>query len=450
MRRFVFGFVAGCMRADFYREQINGRFARNNGLLQEMPNRRLALLMFLQYAVPGSFVPLYTVWLASLGFEPMAMAWACATSALASLVAPLVAGQVADRWVPAEKCIAFCATAAGATLWALAELEHPVPVFFGSLVLWLFLVPVLTLGVALSFRQLAHPERDFGRIRLWGTVGWVASGLVVGYWFSNPDWVKHIRSLLQEQPGVSELADGLRLGGLLAFALAVYALTLPNTPPVTAPPSTTADAEGKIASWRRFLEAPLVALRLCRRRSFAVFCICSLGLYVTIPFSSQMSPLLLAQLGVPREWLAPALTIAQSTEVMTLAILPMLLLRLQVRGTLILGLSAWAVALALQATGLPMGVVLGALSLNGICICCFLVAGQLYVNRQARADIRASAQALLTFINGLGLLLGHVAVGAVRRLAEGDFMISFAVAALLAVGLVGLFVIGFKGDDPPD
>ena len=70
-------------------------------------HRRLAMLMFLQYAVAGAFVPLFSVWLTHLEFSPMAIGWASATSALASLVAPLLAGQVADRWVPAERCIAF-------------------------------------------------------------------------------------------------------------------------------------------------------------------------------------------------------------------------------------------------------------------------------------------------------------------------------------------------------
>src|SRR5439155_21728418 len=92
-------------------------------------HRRLAMLMFLQYAVPGAFVPLFSVWLTELRFSPMAIAWTSATSALASLVAPLLAGQGADRWVPAERCIAACAAIAGGLLWLLAHLTQPLAVF---------------------------------------------------------------------------------------------------------------------------------------------------------------------------------------------------------------------------------------------------------------------------------------------------------------------------------
>jgi len=139
------------------------------------------------------------------------------------------------------------------------------------------------------------------------------------------------------------------------------------------------------------------------------------------------------------------LTVAQVSEVITLGLLPMLLLRLQVRGTLFLGLAAWAGALTAQAMALPLGLLVPALTLNGVCIACFLVAGQLYVNRQARPDVRASAQGLFAFINGAGLLVGHVGVGWVRQDFAASLPQAFVPAAMLATVLVALFVFGFTG-----
>jgi predicted MFS family arabinose efflux permease len=409
-------------------------------------HRRLAILMFLQYAVPGAFVPLFTVWLTSLGFSPMAMAWASATSALAALTAPLLAGQVADRWVPAERCIAGCAALTGVLLWILATLNDPLAVFCLSLAAWFFLIPVLTLGVSLSFRQLAHPERDFGRVRLWGTAGWMMPGLVLGYWFSDPPWLIALLEAISGGPVASTRGDGLRLGGVLAFALAVYALTLPHTPPagLVAPP----DAHRRFIVWRRFFDAPLAAFRLCRERSFAVLCLCSLGLYITVPFSSQLTPLLLDEMGLPKWWLPIALTVSQWSEIMTLALLPMLLLRLEVRGTMLLGLLAWAGTMTVQALASPLGVLVPALTLNGVCIACFLVTGQLYVNRRASPDVRASAQGLFTFINGIGLLLGNITVGWVRQQWPSSLAQAFMPAAMLAGVLAVLLAAGFSGSGP--
>ena len=150
---------------------------------------RLSLLMFLQYAVPGSWVPLFSLILAEMGFSPREVAWACATSALGALLAPLPWGQIADRLVAAERCISFCAFICGILLWVLAELRAPWSVFIVTLAFWFFMIPVLSLGTALTFRHLQHPERDFGPVRMWGTLGWAAANWCLGCWFADADFV---------------------------------------------------------------------------------------------------------------------------------------------------------------------------------------------------------------------------------------------------------------------
>ena len=76
---------------------------------------------------------------------------------------------------------------------------------------------------------------------------------------------------------------------------------------------------------------------------------------------------------------------------------------------------AWAVLLGMLTLGEPFWLVIGALPLNGLCICGFIVAGQVFVNSRARGTWAPSAQALLTWINGMGMLIGHLLVGWVRR-----------------------------------
>ena len=120
-----------------------------------------------------------------------------------------------------------------------------------------------------------------------------------------------------------------------------------------------------------------------------------MGVCISLPFTTQVTPLLLADLGIPRPWLSPTLTLGQSTEIVSLALLPMLLLRLGVRRTMLLGLAAWALLLSLLTLGEPVWLVVTSLSLNGLCICCFIVAGQVFANGRAAADVRVSVQALL-------------------------------------------------------
>jgi hypothetical protein len=256
----------------------------------------------------------------------------------------------------------------------------------------------------------------------------------------------------QEKCG-SELPDAFRLGGVLSLSLGLYALTLPSTS-VPRPSGPVRPAEsreeiqlGKGARGAGSWWAGLQALRLLRERAFAVYCVSTLVLCVTLPFGQQLIPLLLEHLGLPRPWLSPAMTIAQSTEILTLALLPMFLLRLGIRGTMRLGLLAWTLALSVMAVGRPSWLVVASLACNGLCICCFLVAGQVFVNSRARGDFRASTQALLTFVNGIGLLLGNLLVALVRQ-NQDALPATFGVAAVLAGTLLAVFFVGFTEARP--
>lgn len=394
--------------------------------------RRLSLLMFLQYAPAGAVIPLFTVRLRELQFTPWEIGLVSAAQALANLVAPLAAGQVADRWLPAERCLAACAGLGGILLWLLAGLTTPGLVFVAYLAFWLVMGPAISLGTALSFAHLEAPERDFGPVRMWGTVGWVVPGWMLGYWFSDPDWLCRLVGWLRPQMPQSEIADLFHLAALLAFLQGAYALTLPHTPPKRQPGARL---------------ATLAALRLLHDRAFAVYSLGAVGVCMTIALTTQTTPLLLEQLGIPRPWLAPTLTISQSMEITSLALLPMLLLRLGLRGTMLLGLGSWTLALTILTAGQPLWLIVASQGLNGLCICCYLVAGQVFVNSRARGDIRSSAQGLVTFLNGLGMLLGSVLAGGVCQLAGGAFPPTFGVGALLALLLMVAFFLGFPGDD---
>lgn len=388
--------------------------------------------MFLLFVPPGAVIPLFSLRLQELNFSPVEIGLIWATQAVGALLAPLVAGQVADRWLPAERCVSVYAFVAGILLWLLADLTTPLLVFWTSFAFWLHMGPALTLGTTLCFAHLPDPARDFGPIRLFGTIGWVVPGWLLGYWYSNPAWIEPWIGWLRGAAPQSDPGDFFRLASVSAFLISAYALTLPHTPPQ---PLAKAGV------------APLEALRLLRDRTFAVYCVCTLGVYFTFSFTTQVTPLLLKHLGIPLPWMSPTLTISQYTEILSLALLPMILLRLGVRGTMLLGLIAWALALSVLTIGWPVWLVVSSLGLNGLCVCCFLVSGQLFVNSRARGDIRASAQGLLSFINGLGLLTGSVFVGWVRREVDQQFQPTFAVAAAIALTLLVVFFVGFTLDE---
>jgi MFS family permease len=193
--------------------------------------------------------------------------------------------------------------------------------------------------------------------------------------------------------------------------------------------------------------ALLDALRLLRNGNFALYCVTAFGICVTFPFTTQLTPLLLRHLGLTQAEVSQTLPLSQSTEIASLAVLPMLLLRLGLRRTMVLGLGGWVLALSILTAGQPLWLVIASLTLNGLLVCGFLIAGQVFVNRLARGHVRASAQALLTLVNGLGQLGGNLLAGAVRHLAGGGFPPTFGVAAAIAGVLLGLFLAAFVADE---
>ena len=393
---------------------------------------RLSLLMFLQWAVPGSLLPLYSVRLNALGFGEMATALCCATQAVAAVASSLIAGQVADRWMSAEKVMTVCAALAGADLWLLAELRQPLPLFLATLFFWMITGPMLLMGTTIAFAHLERPEKDFGAVRLWGTLGWVAIGWLVSCWLACPDWLHAWLVWLRPTEPRPVMADAFRLGGVTAFVLAGYTLTLPPTPPQTSP----AKRGGPLA--------PLEAIKLLRGGTFATYCACVLGACITFSFTTQTTPLLLQQLGIERHWLMRTLTLAQSTEVLCLALLPAILFRFGVRGTMLLGLLAWLCAMCVLAIGRPVELVVASLGLNGLYVTGFLITGQVYANNLAGVGLRASVQGLFSFVNGLGLLAGNLLAGWLRRWTQGELPPTFAVGAAITAVLLILFVAGFR------
>jgi hypothetical protein len=268
---------------------------------------------------------------------------------------------------------------------------------------------------------------------MWGTVGWVAGALLLGFWYSDPDWLCTCVGWFRPDRPQHLLADAYRIGALLAFVLTAYSLTLPHTPPLR-----------HATTWL----APLGAVRLLRRRAFAVYFACIFVLYVTLPFSTQVTPLLLHSLGVTDKVLPWMLTLSQSIEIASLAILPVLL-RFGVRTCMLVGLGAWLASMSMQSLGGPLGLVLLSLVMNGLFITCFVVAGQVYLNRHAHGEIRASAQALLVCVMGAGLLAGNLLVGRVREWTTSDFSATFGVAAVITLAALLSFVFGFAAEDEP-
>ncbi|MEX2215029.1 MAG: MFS transporter [Phycisphaeraceae bacterium] len=144
---------------------------------------QLSIMMFLQYAIWGAWLPILWPFLFEhRGFAPGAIGTMFAVGALGALLAPFVAGQIADRYFNTEKFLGISHIIGGILVFQLANIETFTGFLVFSLVYSIVYSPTLPLTNSLAFHHLPDRDRDFGRVRLWGTIGWIVVGIGVGQW----------------------------------------------------------------------------------------------------------------------------------------------------------------------------------------------------------------------------------------------------------------------------
>ena len=381
---------------------------------------RLSLMMFLEYVIWGSWLPLLALYLSRfLRFSGTEIGWIFATQAIASVAAVFVSGQVADRYLSTERFLAVSHVVGGLAMLTLAFQRSFWPFFATMLVYALAYVPTLSLTNSICFHHLKDAQNEFGRVRLWGTIGWIAAS-----------WPFVL--ILKGKEGAalgSALTSIFVVSGLASLALAAVSLMLPATPPAR-------------SAGEKY--APLESIRLLRNPTVLVLFVATfLDALVHQCYFQWTSPFLSA-IGIPENMIMPAMSIGQIAEIATMAGLGYFLARLGWRWTMIIGILGHVVRFLVYSLGGPAWLVVGSNVVHGFCYAFFFASVYIFVDEYFPRDARASAQGLFNFlILGLGPFVGSLLwgrLGDVYRTAEGiDFSKLFLVPS--AVGLVAALVL---------
>ena len=391
---------------------------------------RLAAMLFLQYFIWGAWYVTLATWLtAALHLSGQQVGLAAGSTAIGAMVAPFFVGLLADRFLPTQQVLAGLHALGGVLLlWASRQTT------FGGVYPLLLLyslcyMPTLALTNSLAFRQMRDPKLEFAPIRVLGTLGWIAAGLLVG--------------TLRIEP----TAHPLQLAGAVSLAMAAYCLTLPHTPPLAA-------GSGSKSS----LFAPEVR-HLLRGRSMTIFALASLLICIPLQFYYAFTNLFLNEIGVVNA--AGKMTTGQMSELGCMLLIPFFFRRLGVKGMLAAGMLAWVARYALFATGNAagrVGLLWGGIVLHGICYDFFFVTGQIYIDRKAPGALRAAAQGLITFLTyGVGMFLGswlsgavveHYTVATTAAGAIHNWRAIWLSAGLLSAVVLVLFLLTFSDREP--
>ena len=148
---------------------------------------RLSAMMFLQYVIWGAwYVTLNTYLTSTLKFSGTEAGAVFGTTAIASLVAPFLVGLVADRWFATERVLATLYALGAVFLLLATQVTSFGAVYMVMLAVCLCYFPTIALTNAITMQQVADPGRDFPRIRMLGTIGWIVINLVVGFMRIEP------------------------------------------------------------------------------------------------------------------------------------------------------------------------------------------------------------------------------------------------------------------------
>ncbi len=391
-----------------------------------MKKFKLSLMMGLQYMMFAVWwVPL-AAYLTNLEVSSVQKALILSSMAIGCMASPLI-GMLADRFFAAQKVLAgMNFIHAIMLLWA-AVTHNPDALFICLLLAMLAYMPSWSLTSAIAMAHL--PSEDFPKVRVFGSIGWVASGI-----FSLV-FIKLLNISF----------DGTHLpfycGAAVSLLAAFLNLTLPDTPPLAKGQKTTLmDAFG------------LGSVQLMKDRNFAMFIIFSF--LSMIPFAMYYSYFSEFLLSINTRYISITINWGVLAEMGFLLLVPLAIKKFGLRKTMILGLVALTVRyLSFYAGGTisqPWMYYIGIL-IHGLIFGFFYVGGQIYIDKKAPDHLRSQGQGFIFLVTfGAGLLVGNFLCARLihhyKTVAGYDWNAIWGITTLASVILMVVFVLFFKNE----
>ncbi|MCA6487800.1 MAG: nucleoside permease [Chitinophagaceae bacterium] len=387
---------------------------KNTGIL-------LSIMMFLEYFIWGAwYVTMGTYMGEHLKSTGLEIGAAYGALAIATMISPFFVGLVADRFFAAQKIMGVLHLGGAALLMGATLVDNNGSFYWIILLYSLLYMPTIALTNSIAFSQMTDPGSQFPWIRVFGTLGWIAAGLLIG------------------QLGIEKTSFTFVLAASSSGILGLMSFILPDTPP-----------KGKSVEAGEAMGTQ--AFVLLRNRSYLIFFIAAILVCIPLSFYYGFANKFLNELSFSQA--AGKMTLGQVSEAVFILAIPFLFNRIGVKNMLLLGMTAWIlryVCFAYGDTGANTWMLYAGIILHGICYDFFFVTGYMYTEKKADESIKNAAQGLFTFATyGVGMFIGTGFSGwIVDKYATGDgghhWTDIWMVPAYIALGVLIYFILFFK------
>ncbi|MAS20893.1 MAG: MFS transporter [Leeuwenhoekiella sp.] len=393
---------------------------------------QLSLMMFLEFFIWGGwFVTLGTFLGNNLEASGAQSAMAFSTQSWGAIIAPFIIGLIADKFFNAERILGLLHLVGAFLMYQMSQTTDFAvfyPYVLGYMIAYM---PTLALVNSVAFRQMNNPSKDFGWIRVFGTIGWIVAGFII----SLLGW--------DSQSGIQEglLSNTFTMTAIASAFLGVFSFLLPKTPPIKS------DENQSILE-----KTGLSSVTMLKNKNFLIFFISSILICIPLAFYYQNTNPFLTELQMENPTLKQS--IGQISEVLFMLLIPVFLLRFGIKKTLLFGMLAWVIRYVLFAFGnadeLSFMLLIG-IALHGVCYDFFFVSGQIYTDSKAGSSNKSAAQGLITLATyGVGMLIGFWVAGQITDnylVGEThDWKTIWLYPAAFAAAVFVFFLIAFKNE----
>lgn len=383
----------------------------------------LGSMMFFEYFIWGAwYVTMGTYMQEHLQASGVQIGAAYSALAIATMISPFFVGMIADRYFAAQKIMGVLHLVGGGLLFLATTLTDSTTFYWVILGYSLLYTPTIALSNSVAFSQMNNPGKQFPWIRVFGTLGWIAAGLLIG------------------KLGIERTPSTFHMAALASVLLGLLSFVLPNTPPKGAKAEGSASAALGTEAFVLFKDKP-----------YFIFFIAAILVCIPLSFYYGFANPFLNEMNF--ENAAGKMTLGQISEAVFILAIPLLFNRIGIKNMLILGMLAWILRYVFFAYGdndnntwmLYMGIIL-----HGICYDFFFVTGYMYTEKKAGSRIKNAAQGLFTFATyGVGMLIGTWFSGfIVDKYQTGEqahnWQQIWFIPAFIAAGVLLYFILFFR------